>query len=111
MSLYSRFHAYNATRQSQTVPPGSQQEEDELFARVPEIRTPHGWLVDLVNQFGSRNGFHILSDRFNAGYNLHIPVIATLIRPFVLCREVLTPHTISKYFTPIAVRFVIDHKA
>jgi len=60
-----------------------------------------GWLVDLVNRFGQLNGFHIFLDRFTKGPALSVPVIAALIRPFGLCYEVLTSHTVQKYFMPI----------
>ncbi|XP_064639618.1 probable ubiquitin carboxyl-terminal hydrolase FAF-X isoform X3 [Lineus longissimus] len=96
----SKFHCYNGTRQSESVPSNSQLAEDELFARPPDPRTPRGWLVDLVNRFGQLEGFQILLDRFRAG-SLNVQVIAALVRPFGFCYEVLTPHTVRKYFMPI----------
>lgn len=62
-----------------------------------------GWLVDLINRFGSLNGFQILLDRFQNGPALNVPVIAALIKPFGLCYELLTPNTVQKYFAPIIV--------
>ena len=53
------------------------------------------------------DGFQILLDRFSSGANLSVPVIAAIIRPFGLCYEVLTPHTVQKYFMPIVVRFLV----
>ena len=53
------------------------------------------------------DGFQILLDRFSSGANLSVPVIAAIIRPFGLCYEVLTPHTVQKYFIPIVVRFLV----
>ena len=53
------------------------------------------------------DGFQILLDRFSSGANLSVPVIAAIIRPFGLCYEVLTPHTVNKYFMPIVVRFLV----
>ncbi|XP_074657837.1 ubiquitin carboxyl-terminal hydrolase 9X-like [Tubulanus polymorphus] len=100
-SPMNKFHSYNATRQSETCPAGAQLPDDELFARPPDHRTPRGWLVDLVNRFGSLNGFQLLLDRFQAE-SLSVPVIAALVRPFGVCYEVLTPHTARKYFMPIA---------
>ena len=40
--FYFRFHCYNGTRQSDTVPAGTQSQlaDDELFARPPDARTP-----------------------------------------------------------------------
>ncbi|XP_076338950.1 ubiquitin carboxyl-terminal hydrolase 9X-like isoform X1 [Tachypleus tridentatus] len=97
----SKFHTFNATRPSESVPPGSQFSDTELYARPPDVRTPRGWLVDLINRFGVLNGFNILLERFQSGPVLSIPVIAALIRPFGLCFEMLTVHTIEKYFMPI----------
>ncbi|CAH1782281.1 unnamed protein product [Owenia fusiformis] len=97
----SKFHCYNGTRQSESVPSGSSLAEDELFARPPDARTPKGWLVDLVNKFGQLEGFQIILDRFTKGANLSVSLVAALIRPFGLCYEVLTPHTVQKYFMPI----------
>ena len=58
-----------------------------------------------MNKFGSLNGFQILLERFTAGGSLSVPVIAALIRPFGFCYEVLTPHTVQKYFMPIVVSY------
>lgn len=45
----------------------------------------------------------MLLERFQSGKNLTLPVIYALLRPFGLCYEFLTVHTINKYFTPIVV--------
>lgn len=127
-SFFSRFHTVNAIRISETVPPGSDIPDEELYARPPsDSRAPRGWLVDLINRFfimfythtkcftsvyisvnfdfrfGSLNGFEILLSRFQSGRNLTVPVIYALIRPFGLCYELLTVHTIVKYLMPIVV--------
>lgn len=39
-----------------------------------------GWLVDLINTFGTLNGFQILHDRFITGSALTIQTIAALIK-------------------------------
>ena len=85
------------------MPPGTQLTDDELSARPPDARVPKGWLVDLVNQFGQANGFQILMERFSENSALSVPVVAAMIKPFGLCYEVLTPHTVQKYFMPIVV--------
>ena len=36
----SRFHTYNGTRQSESVPAGATLADDALFARPPDPRTP-----------------------------------------------------------------------
>lgn len=42
-------------------------------------------------------------ERFQSGENLTVPVIHALIRPFGLCHEFLTVHTIVKFLMPIVV--------
>lgn len=54
-------------------------------------------------RFGSLGGFQILLERFQSGKNLTVPVIHALNRPFGLCHELLTIHTIIKYLMPIVV--------
>uniref|UniRef100_A0A8C1LPE6 USP domain-containing protein n=1 Tax=Cyprinus carpio TaxID=7962 RepID=A0A8C1LPE6_CYPCA len=39
-----------------------------------------GWLVHLINKFGTLNGFQILHDRFTSGQALNVQIIAALIR-------------------------------
>jgi len=49
-----------------------------------------GWLVDMVNKFGSLGGFQILLSRFQR--NLSVSVIAALIKlvlPLYLCLFIL----------------------
>lgn len=101
--LTFRFHTFNGTRPSETVPQGSQIPDYELYARPPDPRNPRGWLVDLINLFGKLGGFQILLERFQSGKNLSVPVICALLRPFGLCYEMLTVPTIEKYFMPIVV--------
>uniref|UniRef100_A0AAR2LFU1 ubiquitinyl hydrolase 1 n=1 Tax=Pygocentrus nattereri TaxID=42514 RepID=A0AAR2LFU1_PYGNA len=98
---HCKFHIYNGTRPSETVPAGVQLAEDELYARPPDPRSPKGWLVDLINKFGTLNGFQILHDRFMSGQALNVQIIAALIKPFGQCYEFLTLHTVKKYFLPI----------
>ncbi|XP_043394032.1 probable ubiquitin carboxyl-terminal hydrolase FAF-X isoform X5 [Chelonia mydas] len=101
LNPHCKFHLYNGTRPSETVPAGVQLAEDELYARPPDPRSPKGWLVDLINKFGTLNGFQILHDRFMSGSALNVQIIAALIKPFGQCYEFLTLHTVKKYFLPI----------
>uniref|UniRef100_A0A4W3IWS8 ubiquitinyl hydrolase 1 n=1 Tax=Callorhinchus milii TaxID=7868 RepID=A0A4W3IWS8_CALMI len=101
LNPHCKFHIYNGTRPSETVPAGVQLAEDELFARPPDPRSPKGWLVDLINKFGTLNGFQILHDRYVSGSALNVQIIAALIKPFGQCYEFLTLHTVKKYFLPI----------
>uniref|UniRef100_A0A8C4ME89 USP domain-containing protein n=1 Tax=Equus asinus asinus TaxID=83772 RepID=A0A8C4ME89_EQUAS len=61
----------------------------------------YGWLVDLINKFGTLNGFQILLDRFINGSALNVQIIAALIKPFGQCYEFLSQHTVKKYFIPV----------
>ncbi|XP_008200473.2 probable ubiquitin carboxyl-terminal hydrolase FAF-X isoform X3 [Tribolium castaneum] len=98
----NKFHTFNSSRQSETAGPGSTLSEEELFARPSnDLRNPRGWLVDLINRFGELGGFQLLLDRFQSGKNLSVSVVFALLRPFGLCYEFLTPHTINKYILPI----------
>ncbi|XP_073422132.1 ubiquitin carboxyl-terminal hydrolase 9X isoform X1 [Dendrobates tinctorius] len=101
LNPHCKFHIYNGTRPSETVPAGVQLAEDELFARPPDPRSPKGWLVDLINKFGTLNGFQLLHDRFMNGSALNVQIIAALIKPFGQCYDFLTLHTVKKYFLPI----------
>jgi ubiquitin carboxyl-terminal hydrolase 9/24 len=100
----NKFHTFNSSRQSETAGTGSNLSEEELFARPSnDLRNPRGWLVDLINRFGELGGFQFLLDRFQSGKNLSVSVVFALLRPFGLCYEFLTPHTINKYILPILV--------
>ena len=132
-----RFHTSNATRPSETVPPGSCL-DDDLYARPSlDSRTPRGWLVDMLNKyvsvlskfdlcifrfvivltgehigvifrFGEYGGFRKLLERFQSDKPLTVPVVFTLIKPFGLCYDLLTVHTIVTYFVPVVVsRFIL----
>ncbi|XP_077946944.1 ubiquitin carboxyl-terminal hydrolase 9X isoform X6 [Gasterosteus aculeatus] len=98
---HCKFHIYNGTRPSETVPAGAQMADDELFARPPDPRSPKGWLVDLINKFGTLNGFQMLHDRFMSGQALNVQIISALIKAFGQCYEFLTLHTVKKYFLPV----------
>ncbi|XP_051782099.1 probable ubiquitin carboxyl-terminal hydrolase FAF-X [Erpetoichthys calabaricus] len=97
-----KFHLYSGTYPPETVPSGGQLvEEDILFAHPSNPQSPKGWLVDLINKFGTLNGFQILHDRIMSGHALNVQIITALIRPFGQCYEFLTSHTVKKYFLPI----------
>lgn len=48
-----------------------------------------GWLVDLINKFGTLNGFQILHDRFMSVQALNVQIIAALIKYVPLRSDVL----------------------
>ena len=80
---------------------GTQSETDQVFAASIDTRQPKGWLVDLINVFGTEGGFQLLHDRITAGENLTVPLIFALVRPFGLCYELLTLKTVTQYFLPV----------
>lgn len=101
-----RFHTFNASRTSESVLVGATLSEEELFARPSsDSRAPRGWLVDLINRFGVLGGFQALLERFQTGKNLTLSVVYALIRPFGMCYEFLTVHTVTKYLMPVLVSF------
>ncbi|XP_077891538.1 ubiquitin carboxyl-terminal hydrolase 9X-like isoform X8 [Ictidomys tridecemlineatus] len=101
LNPHCKFHIYNGTRPCESVSSSVQLPEDELFAHSPDPRSPKGWLVDLINKFGTINGFQILHDRFINGSALNVQIIAALIKPFGQCYEFISQHTLKKYFIPI----------
>ncbi|XP_047391135.1 probable ubiquitin carboxyl-terminal hydrolase FAF-X isoform X5 [Sciurus carolinensis] len=101
LNPHCKFHVYNGTRPCESVSSSVQLPEDELFAHSPDPRSPKGWLVDLINKFGTINGFQILHDRFINGSALNVQIIAALIKPFGQCYEFLSQHTLKKYFIPV----------
>ncbi|KAJ7403014.1 hypothetical protein BTVI_81298 [Pitangus sulphuratus] len=44
LNPHCKFHLYNGTRPSETVPAGVQLAEDELYARPPDPRSPKEWI-------------------------------------------------------------------
>nr|XP_055125663.1 probable ubiquitin carboxyl-terminal hydrolase FAF-Y isoform X3 [Symphalangus syndactylus] len=101
LNPHCKFHIYNGTRPCELISSNAQLSEDELFARSSDPRSPKGWLVDLINKFGTLNGFQILHDRFFNGSALNVQIIAALIKPFGQCYEFLSQHTVKKYFIPV----------
>lgn len=75
--------------------------ESNTFARSYS-KSPYGWLVDFINHFGDLNGFGLLLERFTSptANKLNIQVIAALLKPWGLCYQYLTPHTVRTYFLP-----------
>ncbi|XP_052737124.1 probable ubiquitin carboxyl-terminal hydrolase FAF-X isoform X2 [Bicyclus anynana] len=68
----NKFHTFNAPRTCEGLSvtnistsggQGSTQ-ENEVFARSQDHRTPKGWLVHLINVFGQAGGFVKLRERF-----------------------------------------------
>ena len=93
----NKFHAYNAPRPSEA----KWDEHFDPFAKSVDARHPRGWLVDLLNRFGSLGGFDRLARRFQNEKGLTVPIIHALIRPFGFCHELLTAQTLKTWLYPI----------
>merc|ERR1711974_384889 len=80
-----------------------EEEDDEPFACVNYGPYSKGWLVDLVNRFGSHGGFARLAERFSPQNmsTLTVPLIHALVRPFGQCYDVLTPSTVANSLQPM----------
>ncbi|KAL5247027.1 hypothetical protein ACHWQZ_G019033 [Mnemiopsis leidyi] len=96
----SKFHHYNASQPSKTVPPSSQIPGADIFARPTDFRVPKGWLVDLINNFGSDEGFQNLLDQFKAFTNPSLELVSTYLKPFGLCIDLLTSSCVQNYLVP-----------
>ncbi|KAI9556016.1 hypothetical protein GHT06_018579 [Daphnia sinensis] len=73
--------------------------QGEIFARSPENfnQDPYGWLVDLLNHFGAKNGFGIIQDSFEEDLD---PVsMAAILRPLGNCAELLNPSAVCPMLT------------
>ena len=97
----NKFHSYNSSRASESGGSGSGGDGDSPWSASVDSRQPKGWLVDLLNAFGSHQGFQLVHDRIMSGNSLTVPLIFALVRPFGLCYELLTLKTVQKYFVPI----------
>ncbi|CAG0917225.1 unnamed protein product [Notodromas monacha] len=109
----TKFQLVNSSRTSETLNASTQggnqsiqalQDLDNFYALPPDLRTPRGWLVDIINRFGAKGGFQALTLRFNREDNLSVPLIFALLRPFGLASEFLTPNTIRRFFMPLVER-------
>ncbi|CAG7834571.1 unnamed protein product [Allacma fusca] len=97
----NKFHSFNVLRPPESYPADIPIADDELYARHIETRVPKGWLVDLINRFGNQKGFDLLLERFRSETPLSVSLVYALLKPFGLCADFLTKHTVDKYFTPI----------
>ncbi|XP_065840670.1 ubiquitin carboxyl-terminal hydrolase 9X-like [Oscarella lobularis] len=102
LSSSSRFHFVNNAK----PPENSDYASSEVVYAKPAKPKPKGWLVDLVNAFGSYSGFDVLRKRLLEGSNLNVQIMAALIRPFGGCADVLTLECLRKYVIPCADRIL-----
>lgn len=59
---------------------------------------PYGWLVDLMNHFGAKNGFGLIQDIFENS-ELDPVSMAAILRPLGNCAELLNPSAVCPMLT------------
>lgn len=84
-----------------------------LFSRdLVSVSLVQGWLVDLINKFGTLNGFQILHDRFMSVQALNVQIIAALIKYVPLRSRQRSDVSLVSAFEPLDVlnvsRFVFQ---
>eukprot|EP00795_Rhopilema_esculentum_P004483 gene4483-20726_t len=52
---------------------------------------PFGWLVNLINRFGLKNGLDAICDRIEKSECLTAPILASLLQPLGVCAAYLNP--------------------
>jgi hypothetical protein len=62
----------------------------------------------VIFRFGEYGGFKKILERFQSDKPLSVPVVFALIKPFGLCYDLLTVHTIVTYFVPVVVSRFFD---
>lgn len=68
------------------------------------MQDPYGWLVDLLNHFGAKNGFGMIEDAFEEDLD---PVsMAAILRPLGNCAELLNPSAVCPMLTKCIERAV-----
>ena len=85
-----KFHTFNLTCPSKPYLLNTSSSDEEIFAKLLDIRAPRDWLVDLIKRFKKLNSFQLLLERFQSEKNFSLPVMFAHIRLFGLCHEMLT---------------------
>ena len=71
------------------------------YARSPESgssynKDSYGWLVDLINMFGDKKGFHAIQEKFEKSEKLSAREMSSLLQPLANCANLIlrdTAHT------------------
>lgn len=64
------------------------------------MQESYGWLVDLINVFGSRGGFELIASRFSSGEELDAGQMAALLRPLGQCARFLVKDVVYPILQP-----------
>lgn len=88
----AEFHIKNKSRQS------SLEQGLVVYAKSRGSLDPYGWLLDIINKFGSRGGFEKILNKF--GENLTANEMAALLNPLAVCSQFLNPDTTCTLLSP-----------
>ncbi|XP_061744458.1 ubiquitin carboxyl-terminal hydrolase 24 isoform X2 [Nerophis ophidion] len=83
-------------------------DEANVFAVSPSNtyqKEPHGWLVDLVNQFGELGGFTAIQTKLNVE-EIEIACISALVQPLGVCAEYLNSSLVQPMLDPVIHKMI-----
>ncbi|XP_061894928.1 ubiquitin carboxyl-terminal hydrolase 24 isoform X2 [Entelurus aequoreus] len=83
-------------------------DEANVFAVSPSNtyqKEPHGWLVDLVNQFGELGGFTAIQAKLNVE-EIEIACISALVQPLGVCAEYLNSSLVQPMLDPVIHKMI-----
>ena len=64
-----------------------------LNVLLVSMQDPYGWLVDLLNHFGAKNGFGLIQDAFEKD-DMDPVAMAAILRPLGNCAELFNPSAV-----------------
>ena len=70
-------------------------------------KDPYGWLVDLLNQFGAKNGFGYIQDLFEKG-DLDAVAMAAILKPLGNCAELLNQSAVNPMLAK-CIEFAVNY--
>uniref|UniRef100_A0A3Q3MMV0 ubiquitinyl hydrolase 1 n=1 Tax=Mastacembelus armatus TaxID=205130 RepID=A0A3Q3MMV0_9TELE len=83
-------------------------DEAHMFAVSPTNtyqKEPHGWLVDLVNQFGELGGFTAIQTKLNTE-EIEIAYVSALVQPLGVCAEYLNSSLVQPMLDPVIHKMI-----
>uniref|UniRef100_A0A672TDQ5 Ubiquitin carboxyl-terminal hydrolase 24 n=1 Tax=Sinocyclocheilus grahami TaxID=75366 RepID=A0A672TDQ5_SINGR len=69
------------------------------------LNEPHGWLVDLVNQFGEMGGFTAIQCKLNQE-EMEIGCVSALVQPLGVCAEYLNSSLVQPMLDPVIHKMI-----
>ncbi|KAK8401660.1 hypothetical protein O3P69_001054 [Scylla paramamosain] len=73
---------------------------DIIYAKSTSQFEMYGWLMDLINMFGSRGGFELVANRFTSGEDLDAGQMAALLLPLGQCVKFLVKDVVCPVLLP-----------